>query len=602
MARGTSIFMKKLRDNMATVLWIVAVLFVAMMVFQWGMGLGGRRRTNPDVVGKVNGREVLYAEYQNTIDQVTQNLQRQYGEITDEMADNIENEAWNQIVTNIILSEQIKKKEIYVTDGELAANIIKNPPEEIKNNEMFLTDGKFDMEKYQNALRDSSIDWTPVEQMMRYRIPYEKLRENVEMTIFVTSSEAKQAFLNENEEAKVKYIRISVEDFDTSNIDLTEEKLRGFYEEHKERFMRDETATVEYVAVPMAPTRSDTAFAKEQIDTVYKMAISGADFGELARRYSQDNATAPNGGDLGWFTRGQMVKPFEDVAFSLKKGEISKPFTTQFGYHIIKLTDRKTENKKEFVRASHILVRIEPSLDTKQAAYETADSLYSLAIRYGLSQAAERLGMEVEESEPFKRNQGVPGITATTRLANFAFAAEPGDIYPTFSERGKLFVVALKEKTVAGIPPFEKIKEEVRSEYIFEKKNKQAKKLAEKLLSEIKNGKELLEVAKRHGVIGDTTGYFKRKDYIPGIGNDPYFAGCAFGLEKGQVSEPVYNGKGVWYIIQLLDKKEADLEKFKQEELPTKQTIYAQKKNRIYEDWFRFHLDKSNVEDLRGRR
>jgi len=602
MARGTSIFMKKLRDNMATVLWIVAILFIAMMVFQWGMGLGGRRGTNTDVVGKVNGRKISYTEYQNTIDQVTQSLQRQYGEITDEMADNIENEAWNQIVTNIILSEQMREKGVHLTDGELAANIIRNPPDEIKSNEMFLTDGKFDMGKYQSALMDSSIDWTPVEQMMRYRIPYDKLRENVEMTIFVTTSEARQFFLDNNEEAKVKYIRISAEDFDTSNIDLAEEKLRDFYEKHKEHFKRDETATVEYVAIPMAPTRSDTAFAKEQIDTVYKMAISGEDFGELAKRYSQDNATAPNSGDLGWFTHGQMVKPFEDVAFSLKKGEISKPFITQFGYHIIKLTDRKTENKKEFIRASHILVRIEPSPDTKQVAYETADSVYSLAIRYGITQAAERLGMEVKESEPFKRNQGVPGVTATTRLANFAFAAEPGDIYPIFSERGKLFIVALKEKTAAGIPPFEKIKEEVKSEYIFEKKNQQAKQLGEKLLSEIKSGKKLLEVAKRNGVTGDTTGYFKRKDYIPGIGNDPYFAGCAFGLKEGQVSELVDNGKGVWYIIQLLDKKEVDPEKFKQEELSTKQTIYAQKKNRIYEDWFRFHLDRTDIEDLRGRR
>jgi len=125
---------------------------------------------------------------------------------------------------------------------------------------------------------------------------------------------------------------------------VTDEDIAGYYEEHKEEFVEPEKASARHILLKLSPDSSDEekAEAKEKLQGILKEAKGGADFAELAKQYSEC-PSAPQGGDLGYFGRGQMVKPFEDVVFSSEPNQISDIVETQFGYHIILVEDRKQE-------------------------------------------------------------------------------------------------------------------------------------------------------------------------------------------------------------------------------------------------------------------
>ena len=145
---------------------------------------------------------------------------------------------------------------------------------------------------------------------------------------------------------------------------VADEDISAFYEENKKRFVEQESVKASHILIKVASGDDDQvkADAKSEIQTILEKARGGEDFAELAREYSQ-GPSAPRGGDLGYFARGEMVKPFEDAAFSLEKGQISEVVETQFGYHIILSVDRKPETQ---LRLEEISEEIRSILNEKE--------------------------------------------------------------------------------------------------------------------------------------------------------------------------------------------------------------------------------------------
>jgi parvulin-like peptidyl-prolyl isomerase len=135
-------------------------------------------------------------------------------------------------------------------------------------------------------------------------------------------------------------------------IEPTEQELSAYLEEHREDYDTPEEVHARHILirVPEGASEAEIAQAKKQIEDIKKELENGADFAELAKKYSQDPGSAPNGGDLGFFRRGQMVKEFEDAAFSLEPGQISDPVRTQFGFHLIKVEEKKPAEHPELAQ------------------------------------------------------------------------------------------------------------------------------------------------------------------------------------------------------------------------------------------------------------
>jgi parvulin-like peptidyl-prolyl isomerase len=135
-------------------------------------------------------------------------------------------------------------------------------------------------------------------------------------------------------------------------IEPTEQELSAYLEEHREDYDTPEEVHARHILirVPEGASEAEIAQAKKQIEDIKKELENGADFAELAKKYSQDPGSAPNGGDLGFFRRGQMVREFEDAAFSLEPGQISDPVRTQFGFHLIKVEEKKPAQHPELAQ------------------------------------------------------------------------------------------------------------------------------------------------------------------------------------------------------------------------------------------------------------
>lgn len=134
-----------------------------------------------------------------------------------------------------------------------------------------------------------------------------------------------------------------LQSFVLKEVIVSDEEIDSFYEENKSRFFQPEQVKASHILIQVPADAGDDedAQARKQVNELKSRLDAGADFAELAREHSQD-AAAPRGGDLGYFQKGQMVPPFEQAAFSLEPGEVSEPIRTAFGYHLIKLADRKT--------------------------------------------------------------------------------------------------------------------------------------------------------------------------------------------------------------------------------------------------------------------
>ncbi len=211
---------------------------------------------------------------------------------------------------------------------------------------------------------------------------------------------------------------------DLASIVVEEEEIREFFEEQKD-VLGQRPPSVTFAQVIIEPTPSDSAVdaARAEAQRIRELALEGEDFGELARRFSQDPGSKDNGGELGWFRRGEMVPAFEDAAFRLAVNEISEPVKTPFGFHVIRLDRRRSGE----IRASHILIPVQASSEDQERArddalsvkarLEAGEPLQPLREAFGDLEAPDTL------SVPFDQLQQLPPGFAEPLLQ-----AEGGDV------------------------------------------------------------------------------------------------------------------------------------------------------------------------------
>jgi peptidyl-prolyl cis-trans isomerase SurA len=208
-----------------------------------------------------------------------------------------------------------------------------------------------------------------------------------------------------------------------SKVSITTKEVRDFYQNHQDSIPdQPQSIKLGHILLEIRPSQSTLDSLKKRAEMVLDLAKGGEDFASLALEYSDDPATAATGGDLGFFDRGSMIEKFEKVAFALDPGEISDLVETEFGYHIIKVE----EKKEDAVRARHILILAGPTQEDSVRVRNLADSLYhkllegadfgELAKEYSTDEESRKMGGElgwypVEQMTPeFK--EGVKGLAA----------------------------------------------------------------------------------------------------------------------------------------------------------------------------------------------
>lgn len=268
-----------------------------------------------------------------------------------------------------------------------------------------------------------------------------------------------------------------------------------------------------------------------------------ASFEELVKKYSEDLGSAQNGGDLGWFKDGTMVKPFNNACFFGKKGDL-KIVNTQFGIHLLEILDQSPKKKK--INVAIVARKIE-------ASESTFDDIFNIANKFALknntselfNDAVNKEGLTKRVADKLKPNdKNLPGIKDARPVIKWAFKAEKNDVSEPFEVGNKIIVALLTDIIGKGPVPLEKVKSIIEIEV---KKEHKAKQLTEKM----KGFNNLDDLASSlHTIVQTANSVTFDMFYIPGIGNEPKLQAYAFTLDKGQMSIPI-NGKSGVYVIQI---------------------------------------------------
>ncbi|MEA2104729.1 MAG: peptidylprolyl isomerase, partial [Candidatus Cloacimonadota bacterium] len=459
--------LKKMRSLSRPIIWVTAILFIGGM---GTMGISQIFTEHKQYVGEIAGNKIQYDNFykmvQNAYSDYRQNNPDEV--IDEEKMRGFNDQTWDQLIQKIVLEKAIKKYNIKVTDQEVAAKIVNDPPPMLTSHESFQTDGKFDKAKYLQALQNPEIDWSWLESYDNRLLLYEKFQNMLNANIIVTEEEVKKDFIGKNEKAKAEIMIFSPELIDS--VVVTDAEIEKYYYAFKDDYWKKAQRKLKYVSIPLIPTVEDIKHVENLINDIYKMLEEGDNFDELAKDYSQ-GPSAPKGGDLGWFGKGKMVPEFEEKAFSMKSGEFSKPIKTQFGWHIIKLVDTRTKDDVKEVHAKHILLKEEPGADARKNQERFANDFYDQCQVDSFDVIAKKFGYEVKESKEFGDERSyIPGIGQAKILLEFAFSHDLNQICEPYIMKDNNYVIAqiidksnahyetINEVEDAIVPKIEKIK------------------------------------------------------------------------------------------------------------------------------------------------
>jgi peptidyl-prolyl cis-trans isomerase D len=594
--------MHRMRENTKTILMVLVVAFMLTIIIDWGMG-GFKNRQPRGVIATVNGSEIHYEEFYKLYQSEIATYREERGS-EPEGADleQIENRVFDTLVQQRLLGSIISEMDLSATDDEIVEDIYNNPPPILKNEAAFKdSSGAFDRSKYEAALANPAADqfWNSVVSYLRSTVPIQKFGDMMNSTSIVTDDEARLYYEKNNLQAKIDYLFYSTSQFGRNAPEPTDEEIKAYYESNQKEFASPGKRILDYVLLELKPTAKDSQAVYKDAEQILQDAKSGQDFAELASLYSEDPGSAQKGGDLGFFGKGTMVKPFEEAAFAAKVGEIVGPVKTQFGLHIIKVEDRKTEKGEVQVKARHILLTFKPQPSTREALSEEANYVAEYAKESGLRTVAEAEKVNVEQTEPFTQGSFIPGIGMQRRINRFAFKNKKGATSDVFQIDRGFLVVSVAEVIPKRIEPLENVKPSIVAKLAADKKLEMAGAKAKEAYQKLQSGATFEDVAADDSLTIQSSDMLKMSGYITGIGREPEVAGKAFKLNVGDFSDPIKTMRG-YYIIQLLEKTKFDEDAFQKQKDSIKKQLLHNKQASLFNNWYNQYREKANIKDYRG--
>ncbi|MBW2449959.1 MAG: SurA N-terminal domain-containing protein [Deltaproteobacteria bacterium] len=598
---------------------MIKILLGAIVIVFVFWGVGSFRSQRGGRVALVNGDQITLDEYREAYNNLIEQLRRRFGNNLDEdmlKQLQVKRQALNQLIDNKLLIQEAKRLKFRVSEKELA--------DAISNFTAFQRAGMFDRNLYANVLDRLRMTPEVFEAAQKDAMLIDKLRTLITSSAKISDQEALEWYNWINASVNIDYVFFDPNHY--KDIHPSDEEIKTFFENHKEKYKTDAMAKARYLHFNPDVFRSKIVLSDEEVREYYddnletfktpktvearhillkvnrdadpetvkktkdralnilKLAKEGKDFAELAKQYSE-GPTRNNGGYLGKFKRDAMVKPFSDMAFSLKAGEISEPVRTRFGWHLIKVEKVNEASVTSFDDAKKDIRKKLTDDMAKSLAYDEAEAVSDDVFEgEDLINAAKERNMTILTTDFFSSKGPIKGINNPSEFASVAFNLTDKEISNVQEFENGYYILQLVDKIQPEIPEFDMVKEKVKLELIKEKQDEKAKADSETLLAALKNGKTMPTESKKFNLTPKTTGFFKRSGSIPEIGFERDITEVAFQLtDKKPFPENVLKGSKGYYVIQFKDRKISAPENFSKEKEEIKNRLLAQKKSGIFD-------------------
>ncbi|OOZ42552.1 SurA N-terminal domain-containing protein [Solemya elarraichensis gill symbiont] len=513
--------------------WIAWVIvgFISIPFALWGIqeyiGVSGEQ-----VAAKVAGSEITQKQLESSVERFRSQLREVFGgKIPEAYTDEaLRKQVLDGMISDDLVSGHAEQQGIRAGDGMVR--------EEIRNYPTFQKDGKFDADLYKSSLLQQGRSPAMFENLIRQDISVDVLRRAVSDTSVVSDAEldsylslkeqqrlisylvvtnsqdadselvsdadvrawydANPANYMRPEQVRLEYLELS-RDIIAKDISIDPAAIQTYYDEHKQSWTADEKRSMRHILFTVDSKQSD-AEAKAAAEAVLAQLHDGADFAQLAREHSADPGSANAGGDLGVVDKGVMVKPFEDAAFALEKGQISELVRSRFGYHIIEVTDIQGGGVKPLADVEESIRTQLQQDEAERLFYDYAEQLANIAYDSpdSLEPAAEALGLKVQESDWLARSGNPEGIgTPKVMLAAFGDDVKQqgfnSEVIELDTER--VVVVRMQEHREVATRPFDEVTDLIRQQLELKAKSEIASKKAAALLARLEAGETIDVVA-----------------------------------------------------------------------------------------------------------
>jgi len=343
---------------------------------------------------------------------------------------------------------------------------------------------------------------------------------------------------------------------------------------------------------------TDTAAAKQKAEDIYKRVKAGEDINTLAQQLSDEPSAKTAKGDLGWFTKGAMVKEFEDAAFNAKDGEIVGPVKTQFGFHVLQV---KGKSKKEF-KVAEIKKTVTAGARTKDVAKKKAEGFYIDVDKGGnIDTLSKHLNLVCSTTPDILKDGFIPGAGQNKKLMKLALENKAGKVFEPLKVQGGYGVYQLIDKTPAGYRNFDSIKTTmVKPKVVEKKKFAVLKQMATDLRAKIQNNDIKTLGTLTPPVVVETADSVSVSKPAPKIGQDYAVTDAIFTMKQGEISQPIRGVKG-YYLIQLNSVTPFNNEDYLKSYNDIRNTLLSQKKQAVVQEWLQKMQNEADIIDNRDR-
>jgi len=620
-------FLRELRKSVKPLMWIVAIGFVASLFFTYAR-MSSRGGGEKPLV-EVNGEGISYLDFLGAYrDAYNRYVENAGGEVSPQMESYLRSQVLSQLVSSELLYQEAKKAGIKVDSEEVKKQVEK------------IMSSFGSRESFMRYLAYRRIKYPDFEEKIRRQIAVSKLTQIITDSLTVTEKEVKDYWIIENEsldlaylfldpqkyskdikvnpdeakkyyeenkeefkvpeKVKVEYLLVSPDEF-KKKIKIDESELKKYYEDHPDKFEVKEKRRASHILIKLPPNAGEEVKkkAREKMQKIKQMLKQGANFAELARKYSEDKVSAEKGGDLGFFTYDAMTPEFSKAVFSMKKiGEISDIVETPYGLHLIKLTGIKPGYKKSFKEVREEIKKTLLEEKAENIARNKVEQIREKIKKGKISfeEYAKENPVSVKTTPLFSRYEKVEGLSWDPRFNEVAFSLEPGKISSPLRINEGWCIMTLKERKPSYIPEWDEAKDKVIERLAREKAEKITAQRAADIVKKVKEKKSRLSSFAKEWDYG-TLKSVTRESWIQGLYQQDRdkFLKMAFSLPKGGISKPFPLSDG-YYIIEVLDRK-IPLEKFDQEKNRFREELLAKKKEQILSAWFLKIREKAKIVD-----
>lgn len=605
--------------------WGVKIAFGLIIIVFVFWGVGSMQEGPSAVIVTVNDKPILIRDFSLEYERQIETLRVRFPGVTAEELKKLglKRQVLQQMVAATLVEQEAERIGLTVSPVELRKVIEQIPA-------FRDAAGKFDPELYKKVLKNQRTTPGRFEQGIRDDMLDRKMRELVVAGAVVTDGEARSMFDYSQEKRSADYVLFPTEEY-AASATITDEQLHKWYDAHKTEFTIPQKVRLEFVRISPAsladgvtipesaiaafyvenaanffvvPERvharhilvrvdanasaEDVAKAKARIEDMAAQIKAGGDFAAIASKNSEDGSAA-NGGELGWFGRGDMVKPFEDAAFALKPGEVSAPVRSQFGFHLIKSEGHEASRQKT-------LDEVRPEISKRLAEEKAAEKLHDaldnaielVSSGKSLDAIAQQLKLDHQTSEPLSRDELAASLKIKPEDTGIVFSTPAGTVIDTPLEAADGYVLAkVVEMQPQRIPSFDEVRSKVVTAVQEIEGARLATEAAEAALKARKDGQLPSAIEARIA----KTPLFGRDGGIPALGFDPALSSALFAGKKGQwLDAPQMTSRGA-VIARVQDVVLPTEEQWKSVADTVKETILAAKR----EEMFRAFLNTLNA-------